>query len=527
MATTNFTSGTVVASSWLNDVNRRVYSDEVWITESQFGYSGSGTISATVFQNAINAVQGTSTTLMIPGNVTISLATTPISITNSITIRCVGGRARSAITWSSTTMVAIVVNTPNQIHIEGLSFNAPASCTAGGAIQFSGSGAGNFQSTIKDCAFSGGWIQVDTQSAYGWNITNCYFTGFVQFGVNVKNSVSPDSGDSYIGGNCIFANASTALACINHESSGGLKIIGNKFNTAQYSYRLQLVGTTSDLVFSGNSCENYTVGGMGFFWTSGAFNNITISGNQFALGPSAILMNSATAFFSYASICGNVITSQTGYGIVVNNASGLSISGNTIAGTGGATVAGIYLDTGVTGLSMGPNKITGFTTSITNLSTNGNIVGYTRPVNIQTSGTAAPADLNENILFTAKLPAATLGTAGAIKLYLAWAHTANANVKTLRVRLGGIGGTVIWSAQPGATSASTTRTEIVCGNTGATNSQISTAITQIDAVIQNVGAISSAIDTSVATTIVVTCQKATAGDSIVLQNAVAEAITMV
>ena len=530
MTTTTFIdNSTLITAAWLNSVNQRVYADDVFITDPTFGYvSGSFTVSAAVAQAAINATQGTTRRLVVPGNISLNLATTGLSITAALKFIAIGGRDSNVVSWTSTTMVAISVATTSSVIIEGFHFTAPGSCTAGGCIKLDGNGGTpNSFSTVKDNTFSGGYIQVDTGSAYAYSVQHNYFTSFVNMGINVQNTLVPDAGDSSIHDN-IFANASSAVACINHQSSGGLRIINNKCNTAQYSYRLQLTGATSDLVFVGNSCENFSVAGMGFFRTSGSFNNIVIAGNQMALGPSGILMNDASAFFSTAVISGNVLTALTNSGIVIDNASDIALTGNTIIGMGGATVAGISLSAACTGVTMGPNKIRAFATPIVNNSTSGNITGFTRPANLQTTGTAAPVDLNENILFTAKIPAGAMGTAGAIKLYLAFAHTANANVKTLRVRLGGIGGTVVWSALPGATSASTTRAQIVIGNSGAANSQVSTAMTQIDAVMQNVGAIASAIDTSVATTLVVTCQKATvAGDSIVLQNATAEIASMV
>lgn len=483
---------------------------------SDFGTLGAGN-DAAIFQAAVTAVQGTVYELVV--DALLQLGTTSISVTDSLHLRA-GNEAQAGFQWTGTTMVALDVATPNIFTCEGLYFIAPASCTGGAGIKLSGSGGvANFRSSISNCNFYQCYVGVDTQSAYGWRIRECYFNGFVQFGVNVHNSIAADAGDSLIDGNCIFANAASAVACVNHVTSGGLKIIGNKFNTGQYSYRMQLAGDTSDLVFCGNSCENFSVAAMGFFRTSGSFNNISIAGNQIALGVAGILMNDAAAFFSTVTISGNVMTALTQYGIIVSNADDVTISGNTIIGTGGSTVAGIYLDTGVTGLAMGVNKVRGFATLIADLSTDGNITKFDRPILTYSGGTAAPLNTSENILATGKIPAGALGLTGALRIFLSFVLTNNANAKTLRVRLGGISGSVIWSQA--AANAGVCRADISCGNTGTASSNVSTAMTQLDATMQTAAAVTTTVDTSVALTLVVTCEKASGADNIVLNSAIA------
>ncbi len=516
-AVSSFMSSVVgAASSLAAKVLLGVYA----VSLADYGTLGIGN-DAAVFQAAVNAVQGTSVGIEIPPNTTVQLGGTTINITDTIRVRGAHGRSRCAISWTGTTMYAISVATDKQVHFEGLTFAGPGACTNGGAIKLDGSGGvSNSFSTFRDIVFSNGYVQIFTESAYAWHIDNCYFSGFVSLGINVKNTLFPDAGDSHVS-HCTFSNAATAAACISHASSGGLRVLSNKFNTAQYSYRMQLEASTSDLVFAANSCENFSVAAMGFFRTAGTFNNITITGNQMALGPSGILMNDPASFFSTATITGNVMTALTSTGISVHNASDITISGNTITGTGGATVVGLLLSAGVTNPCIGPNKIKNFTTPVSNLSTSGAVTGFTRPLGLLATGSAAPNDLTEDILFTIKVPAGCMGLTGFVRLYLAWAHANNANGKTLRARLGGIGGTVIWTQA--AANASQTRAQIMVGNTGAANSQLATSIGQLDATLQNPATIAAAIDTSVDQTIVVTSQKATvAGDSIVLQNAVAE-----
>lgn len=475
-----------------------------------------------VVQTAVNAVQGTTVGIEFPSNYTVQLGANTINITNSVRMTCsIGGRMRTFIAYTGTSNVVFNVTSANAVEFVGLYFVGPNACTAGSAvIKLAGSGGvANSFSKFADCWFSKGYRQIETVSAYAWHIHHCYFSDFVDVGVVVENTIVPDDGDSLIDGNCVFANASTAYACIRQYSSGGLKIIGNKLVTAQHGYRLDLNADTSDLVISANSIENFSVSAIAIYRTAGTFNNIAITGNQIALGASGIMFDDTDAFFSLATVVGNMLSGLTSYGIAIHNASGVVLDANRVAGTGGATVAGIYLGAAVTGVSYGVNQITGFTTLLSDNSTAGNITRFTRPLLTLANGTGAPADLLENIVATVKVPAACMGANGAIRLVLGWAHTNNANVKTLRARLGGIGGTVVWTAN--GASASVTKADISIVNASGA-SQITTDMTQIGATLQATGATASAVDTAVAQTLVITVQKATAGDTVTLQTAVAE-----
>jgi hypothetical protein len=68
------------------------------------------------------------------------------------------------------------------------------------------------------------------------------------------------------------------------------------------------------------------------------------------------------------------------------------------------------------------------------------------------------ADTNENILATITIPAGAMGLNGILRVYADYTVTNNANAKTLRVRLSGIGGTVLDSKNAASVrSASPTR----------------------------------------------------------------------
>jgi hypothetical protein len=132
---------------------------------------------------------------------------------------------------------------------------------------------------------------------------------------------------------------------------------------------------------------------------------------------------------------------------------------------------------------------------------------------------ACPADTTEDILATITIP--PLSANAMARVWMVWETTNNANVKTYRVRLGGIAGFVFGSGN--VASNITTATVAWLQNQNATNSQVG-GVTDISASIGSRGtAISTgAIDTSVSTTIVITAMKATAGDTMNLRSYLVE-----
>lgn len=127
------------------------------------------------------------------------------------------------------------------------------------------------------------------------------------------------------------------------------------------------------------------------------------------------------------------------------------------------------------------------------------------------------ADTNENALATVTIPANTLGANGALFIETHWAFTNNANTKTLRLRFSGIGGTAIFSQ--GATTQQTGWARTMMANRGVTNSQFaSSIITYVGNTIGNSIGSTAAIDTTAATTLVISGQKATAGDTLTLEG---------
>jgi len=128
------------------------------------------------------------------------------------------------------------------------------------------------------------------------------------------------------------------------------------------------------------------------------------------------------------------------------------------------------------------------------------------------------ADTAENILATVTVPANLLGLNGGLLAYSTWSYTNSANVKTLRLRFGGIGGTQYL--------LTTRTTEILMHdlrrirNRNSASSQVGGANSSM---LSGLGAsasalITSANDTTAAVDLVLTGAKASAGETLTLEN---------
>jgi hypothetical protein len=187
-----------------------------------------------------------------------------------------------------------------------------------------------------------------------------------------------------------------ANVCVYQESSGGLRVIGNKFNTGQYGYRWNTDNTlstgTSDLIISGNSVENASIAGIALTATSGAYSNtltnIAITGNQIALCPVGIVVSADYTAFGHGTISGNSISLQLGstYGININYFSNVCIGDNAFYANA-STPVGINIGANSSG-NISPNSFLqsgSWSSKITNAS--GSV--YVVPSAVIT-GTAAP-----------------------------------------------------------------------------------------------------------------------------------------
>jgi len=382
MATTNFATGTVIASSWLNDVDKRVYEDAVYITDPTYGYSGSGTVSAATLQACINAVQGTTAYIAVPGNITIALGTTGVISTGAVKLVALGGKDRNYITWTSTTMTAWTHTggVAGGLILEGITFSGPVNCTAGGAISVNGSGGVACAGVnIRDCAFVNGYRQLYMPQAHSWEIVGNTFTDYVECALYTANTITTqqDEGDAFFSNNALFGSGASAKGIV-QAGAGGVKVIGNKIYGGQYGYYMDLDNgvVTSILIIQGNSIEFQTHSGIRLRNTAGgaSFTQIIINGNQFASQPTPINLDHATSCFVGATISDNIIGAAAGAGttcaITVTTTPLSTITDNIVYGTG-STVLGISIGSGSFSTMETNNQLYGCVTEVLNNCSNG------------------------------------------------------------------------------------------------------------------------------------------------------------
>jgi hypothetical protein len=128
------------------------------------------------------------------------------------------------------------------------------------------------------------------------------------------------------------------------------------------------------------------------------------------------------------------------------------------------------------------------------------------------TGTAA-----ETVLATISIPANTIGPNGQMKINAYWTTTSSANNKTIRVRLGGLSGSVIFSAVP--TTVANVWSSTILNDANSTSSQfmISEVARGTDSLVATVSA-TSAVDMTSSQSLVITGQLSTTSETITLNG---------
>lgn len=135
---------------------------------------------------------------------------------------------------------------------------------------------------------------------------------------------------------------------------------------------------------------------------------------------------------------------------------------------------------------------------------------------------SAPADTTEDTLATITIPANAMGANGRLRVSTFWSHTNSANNKTLRVRYSGASGTIFSTFTNTTTAAMRAQCEIV--NRNATNSQVGGFNGTGGFGSGAASLLTSSVDTTAATTVVITGQKASSGETLTLESYLVELI---
>ncbi len=154
-------------------------------------------------------------------------------------------------------------------------------------------------------------------------------------------------------------------------------------------------------------------------------------------------------------------------------------------------------------------------------------VGVGPEVVLGKSGAAVntPADTSEDTLATINIPANAMGANGVLRIYTLWAFTSSGNNKTLRIRFSGASGTIYMN--PVFTTSVGYASLTMIANRNATNSQVGFASAATNGGLGTSSAsanVTSSVDTTAATSLVITGQKASAGETLTLESYLVELI---
>lgn len=306
-----------------------------------------------------------------------------------------------------------------------------------------------------------------------------------------------------------LAQASAASRLLGRGSAAG----AGDFEEITLGAGLSMTGTSIsataaspgfDDIGSGTNTAAAMVVGTGA--TLGASGSGTITATAVAVGGITGMGAGVGTFLSTPSSANlaTAVTDETGSGALV-----FATSPTLVTPVLGTPSSGTL--TNCTGLPVAGGG-TGAATAI------GAATNLAVPHILEQSVTAASgaADTAENILGTTTLPAMLAGDILRLKFWLL--NNNNANVKTFRIRLGGISGTIIGTFT--TTTANGATAELISAVINATNSQTSrlSGITGNSGAFQN-GPTASAVDISSAgVTLVITAQKADGADTVTLST---------
>lgn len=156
------------------------------------------------------------------------------------------------------------------------------------------------------------------------------------------------------------------------------------------------------------------------------------------------------------------------------------------------------------------------------------IGGVNRAIPYVLAQSASPvsgaADTAENTLATITVPANAMGPNGSLRIWTSWTFTNGADDKIIRARFSGAAGTIYTTNT--LTTTLSTRTVFEISNRNATNSQVGSCSSSASAFGANSAnaLVTSTVDTTAATTIVITGQKETGGDTLTLERYLVEVL---
>lgn len=137
-----------------------------------------------------------------------------------------------------------------------------------------------------------------------------------------------------------------------------------------------------------------------------------------------------------------------------------------------------------------------------------------------TVGASVTGTTNETTLATVTIPAGVMGTNGSLEIRTSWSHTNSANNKTLRVRLGGIGGTAFLQGVV-TTIATSSDIRSISNRNGASSQIGSMSANSVGGTASSSAALpTGTVNTAVSQDLVISAQNASAAETTTLERAI-------
>lgn len=164
--------------------------------------------------------------------------------------------------------------------------------------------------------------------------------------------------------------------------------------------------------------------------------------------------------------------------------------------------------------------------TVVNPTFTGIVSGVTSLLASSFAAVSCGADVTEDTLATITVPANQIGANGMLRITTHWSMTSSVNNKTIKVHFSGLAGTAFMQGGPGLTSRSSAIIQTWIANTNATNTQTggSWGLDSSGTAAAAQTGITAVVDTTASTTIVITGQKASAGETLTLVGYTVELI---
>lgn len=399
--------------STYDNVRSLDYDHSVFYAED-FGAVGDGVTDSTSFiQAAIDQAPAGSIVAFGVGNFKFS----SITVSKALTLRGSGKIGSTILTCSSATLDAISVTTVNPVEICEMQIQASVTRTAGAFIKVAPASGSNFDACIRRVEFVSPWIGINFLDAADFTVEDCYFANYGNIGIQVADVASPDSGDSTIFNNTFDAGGSGTGTAILQNSSGGLRILCNKFLNGNFHYLGSFVSAptnTSILLIQGNSSEfaksaNFALTASSATTFSCAVienNQLTVAGAVNAIGIQ--VTDPGYAFLDTLTIGGNFFNLDTNtVGMNLGRGQRVSVLPNQITAEGAGHTA-ISFGANIGAATVYPQDIRDVTTRYGGTMTN---VTFVPGGLVQTATNTDTTNAAYGTLFTTPTRAVTFATA--------------------------------------------------------------------------------------------------------------------